>query len=614
MGGRGPLEGAVEVRYLPFPERGCSFLRLSARIAPWMTVLVVFSWALAFAQGGTAAVEVIHSRASYAAGGSYPLLLVVRIQATWFLHGERDTGEGLIPTAFSFAGAEDLRIRGIRFPAPAKRKFDYTSKPIEVYSGDLLVLAELSIDPQARQGERHLEGRLSYQACSSQVCRPPETVPVHINLAIVPVGSEAEILNAALFEKARGQGGTSQGGSPWTAGSGLLLSLVGIFLGGLALNLTPCVYPLIPITVSYFGGRAPGAGGLRILHGALYLCGLAITNSLLGLTAALTGGMLGGALQNPLVLAAVAVILLAMGLSFFGLWDLRLPSALTRIASKNLGGSLGSLFMGLTLGIVAAPCVGPFIIGLLTYVGQKGEPLLGLLYFFVLSLGLGLPLAVLGIFSGQVDRLPLSGEWMVWVRKGLGWVLVGMAAYVLWPLLPGETWRVGLLAAVLAAAGLHLGWVDRSRSRSPIFPLIKKAVGAVALIGAILLLAISLGEKERVVWQVYDDMIMKEARSQGKAVLLDFYADWCPPCRAMEKDVFRQKEVVALSKGLLTVRVDLTTRHPSQEALQRRYGVRGVPTMLFINRHGTEETDLRIESYADKEVVLAHMRRLLERP
>lgn len=203
---------------------------------------------------------------------------------------------------------------------------------------------------------------------------------------------------------------------------------------------------------------------------------------------------------------------------------------------------------------------------------------------------------------------------MVWVRKGLGWVLVGMAAYVLWPLLPGETWRVGLLAAVLAAAGLHLGWVDRSRSRSPIFPLIKKAVGAVALIGAILLLAISLGEKERVVWQVYDDMIMKEARSQGKAVLLDFYADWCPPCRAMEKDVFRQKEVVALSKGLLTVRVDLTTRHPSQEALQRRYGVRGVPTMLFINRHGTEETDLRIESYADKEVVLAHMRRLLERP
>jgi thiol:disulfide interchange protein DsbD len=303
-----------------------------------------------------------------------------------------------------------------------------------------------------------------------------------------------------------------------------------------------------------------------------------------------------------------------MGLNFFGLWELRLPSGLTRMASKNLGGALGSLFMGLTLGIVAAPCVGPFIIGLLTYVGQRGDPLLGFLYFFVLSLGLGLPLGVLAVFSDQADRLPLSGEWMVWVRKGLGWVLVGMAVYVLWPLMPGRAWRVGLLSAVMAVAGLHLGWVDRSGLRHPRFVFLRKALGAAALGGAIFLFSLSLGEREGVQWMRYEETIMDRARSEGEPVLLDFYADWCGPCRAMDEDVFTEKEVLALSRRLVAVRVDLTTRDPSHEALQRRYGVKGVPTIVFINRRGIEERDLRIESYVRKEVMAARMKRLLDGP
>jgi len=234
----------------------------------------------------------------------------------------------------------------------------------------------------------------------------------------------------------------------------MIWTLLGILFGGMALNLTPCVYPLIPITVSYFGGRS-GKGQL-VGHGLCYIGGLALTNSLLGVAAAMTGGLMGAMLQNPIVLAMVAAILVLFATSLFGFWELRLPGGLMQAASKSYTGYLGTLFMGLTLGVVAAPCIGPFVLGLLTWVAGMGSPLLGFVIFFTLSLGLGLPLFFLAIFSGRIDKLPRSGEWMVWVRKLMGWILVGMAAYFIRPIIP-KTAGIFFLAAVALAAGLHLG-------------------------------------------------------------------------------------------------------------------------------------------------------------
>ena len=187
-----------------------------------------------------------------------------------------------------------------------------------------------------------------------------------------------------------------------------------------------------------------------------------MTNSLLGLSAALSGGMLGFALQKPFVLIFVAAVMVFMGLSFFGLWEIRLPAWLTRAASKDYAGFFGTFFMGLTLGIVAAPCLGPFILGLLLWVGQMGDPLLGFLFFFVLSIGLGLPLAVLAIFSGAIARLPKSGDWMLWVRRLMGWILIGMAVYMVSPVVSHLIARHWLLLGVSAAAGIHLGWLDKT--------------------------------------------------------------------------------------------------------------------------------------------------------
>jgi thiol:disulfide interchange protein DsbD len=258
-------------------------------------------------------------------------------------------------------------------------------------------------------------------------------------------------------------------------GWAMIWTLIGIFAGGMALNLTPCVYPMIPITISYFGGQATKGGGGRgrlLMHGLCYVLGLAFTNSVLGVVASLTGGLMGAMLQNPIVLIIVAGVLVFFATSLMGLWEMRLPSGLTQAAAKSYTGYFGSLFMGITLGVVAAPCIGPFVLGLLTWVASMGSPWLGFVVFFTLSLGLGFPLFFLAMFSGQLEKIPRSGDWMIWVRKLMGWVLIGMAAHFIRPILPGDAGTI-LLAVVALAAGLHLGWVDKSQANFRAFPLLK---------------------------------------------------------------------------------------------------------------------------------------------
>jgi thiol:disulfide interchange protein DsbD len=389
--------------------------------------------------------------------------------------------------------------------------------------------------------------------------------------------------------------------------------LVALFVGGLTLNLTPCVYPLIPITISYFGGKGQRIRGRTILHGLVYMLGLAVTNSLLGLSAALSGGMLGFALQNPLVLIFVAAVIVAMGLSFFGVWDLRLPLWLNRAASKSFGGTFGTFFMGLTLGIVAAPCIGPFLLGLLLYIGQMGDPFLGSLYFFILSIGLGLPLAALAVFSGAMVRLPKSGDWMLWIRRLMGWVLFFMAAFMVRPILSNPTMKTCLLAAVAAAAGIHLGWLDKTWGRHGVSFYFKKAIGAAFVCGALLYLVIGLKPPVTIDWISYDPAVISEAGAEGKPVILEFYAAWCGPCRAMERDVFTDPEVVELSREFVAVRVDLTNTEAFHDELLRKYQIRGIPAAILINRNGHEEEDLRIEGYVDKDALIKRLRQVLKR-
>ncbi len=390
-------------------------------------------------------------------------------------------------------------------------------------------------------------------------------------------------------------------------GFGLIWALLGVFLGGMALNLTPCVYPIIPITVSYFGGRGGGKGNV-LAHGLCYVGGLALTNSLLGVAAALTGGLMGAALQNPAVLAAVAVVLLAFAASLFGFWELRLPSGLTQSASKSFAGYFGSVFMGLTMGIVAAPCIGPFVLGLLTWVAGSGSALLGFTVFFTLSLGLGLPLLFLALFSGRLERLPRAGEWMVWVRRLMGWVLVGMAFHFAQPIFPPDA-GLFLLAAVALVAGVDLGWRRKIVGGSRGFAVLRFGVGVLGILFALTLVGGRILRGPGMPWHPYTDGLVTAARQEGRPVIIDFSAAWCTPCRRLEDETFHDKRVVALATTHFTmVKVDLTSSgNPLNDSLLREYAIKGVPTIVFLGTDGRELPALRLVDYLPADGFLARM-------
>jgi thiol:disulfide interchange protein DsbD len=597
-------------------QRG-DFLSYLDGCARWLLFIALltfflFSFLPFPAWASTVRVEVIHSQDQYETGKNYPLLFRLIIAKPWYIHGTKGEPD-TIPTALSVQKKPGFKITGIQFPPAESKKFEYADRPTPVFSGEILVKATLRVAKDAAMGEQVMEGKLSYQACSTTSCLPPENVSFSIPLKIVPPGTGASLMNQDLFrssEQVMVYGKKEKGGK---LGTGFWLTLLGFFFGGLALSFSPCVYPLIPITVSYFSQGRKKASIYTLINCVLYILGLAVTNSVLGVWAALSGRMVGSFLQNPWVILFLVCLFIALALSSFGFWEFRLPSGLTRLVSKSFGGYLGTFFMGLTLGIIAAPCLGPFIVGLLTFVAQKGDAFLGFISFFVLSVGLGLPLAVLAFFSGALTRLPTSGDWMLWVRKFMGWVLLFMAAYFAKPLISHNTAEVALMAAVVCAAGIHLGWLDRSGISVRRFSFFKKALG-VALIGSSIFYFWTVGLMEKgIEWLPYKDALITRAAERKKPVILDFSAEWCEPCEMLNRKVFTDPEVVKLSRRFVTLRVDLTVPHPRQNEILGRYDVKGVPTIIFINKEGVEEKSLRIQSLVDKSEFLEKMKALMAR-
>ncbi|MEW5842254.1 MAG: protein-disulfide reductase DsbD [Bacteroidota bacterium] len=517
--------------------------------------------------------------------------LKVSVEKGWHINSNKPHEDFLIPTKV-VSTDKKFPLAKVEFPKAEDLTLGFSDKPVSVFEGDIVINLLINIDKKISPGSYKIPIKVEYQSCNNQTCMPPTSVSDSFEITVTDETAAAVQVNQAetkLAEQAQTpvvQQKDDNTIASTLEKSGLFLSLLIIFLGGLALNLTPCVYPLIPITVGYFGGQSEGRTGKLFLLGILYVLGMALTYSVVGVITALSGAVFGTLLQNSFVIIGIALLFVVLSLSQFGVYEFKLPDSWVAKAGGAKSGAFGAFFMGLTMGIVAAPCIGPFVLGLVTYVAAKGDPYYGFLMFFVMALGLGTPYLILALFSGKIKRLPRAGDWMEGVKHVFGFLLLAMAIYFVGPLLPKSVNHFALPVFGILAA-LFLLFIDKMANNIKGFRAFKIIFSVIVI--AISVYALIPEKKNEPEWQKFTHAKYQESLKNHERMIVDFYADWCIPCKELDANTFSDRRVVEISQKFTPYKVDMTkTLSDETEQLRNEFNIIGMPTVLIIDSNGKE--------------------------
>ncbi len=564
---------------------------------------------------GVVGVSTLLSVKAVPQGTEFKAAVLLDIQDPWHVNANNPKSEYLIGTELALAPPKDLEVLGIQYPAPERLKFDFSEDTLEVYRGKAAILIALKASPDLALGSQVLKAELTVQACDNSKCIAPSTIPIEIPIEVVGKDQAAEPANPEVFSQAQVTTGLQTTAPPkGDIGTvfqtkGTLFAFLGIFLMGLALNLTPCVYPMLSVTVSVFGAQTD-KNPLRVfLKAVVYVLGMATMYSVLGVVAALSGGLFGGLMQNPWVLGGIGFLLLGLALSMFGLYEIQVPYWLTSKLGGGQGtGIIGIYLSGLVVGVFAAPCIGPPIIALLALVAAKGNALFGFWTFFTLSMGLGFPFLILGTFSGLLAKIPKSGAWMVWVQRVFGVVLTGVGLFYLGlAVLPKlADYAIPL---TLLLGGIYLGFVDRSGKEKKTLRVIQLVVGIAGIAASVYFLRVL--SKPGMSWEHFLPQKLEQARAANKPVILDFTAAWCVPCKELDRMTFTSPAVIQAAQPFARLKVDLTHfDSPEAEAIRKQFGIAGVPTVIFLDPSGQEVPETRIIGFVPPEEFLARIKKV----
>ncbi len=502
---------------------------------------------------------------------------------------------------------------------PQKRTIDiepFLPKPMklhgeEVYEGNMSIAVPLKL---LDSGKVRLA--FSYQGCNEiGICYPPQTkefnltIPVQASSATPAKQSEEQTIAQTLKTKSLGV---------------ILLTFFGF---GLLLALTPCIFPMIPILSSLIVGAKNMNTKKALLYSVVYVLAMASTYTIAGVLAGLFGANLQAALQNPVVIVLFALIFVALALSMFGFYEIGLPASLqTKLAKKSdeashRGGLVGVAIMGFLSALIVGPCVAPPLAGALIYIGQTGDALLGGAALFVMSLGMGAPLLLVGIGAGKF--MPKPGGWMEAVSRIFGVVMLGVAIWMLSRVLPD--WITMLLWATLfISSAVYLRALEGIEKGAHWFEYFKKSLGLVLFIyGILVFIGAFLGATNPLdplkpllqsrVQAVQTKPLFREVKdyeeferilkNSSKPLLLDITAKWCASCKELEENTFSDPRVRQKMGEFEALRLDVTDNSQSDKAFLKRFGLFGPPAILFFT-NGKELRDLRIVGYKSPEEFL----------
>mgnify|MGYP001083810881 FL=1 len=522
----------------------------------------------------------------------------------------------------------DVKVASVDTPA-GDIKDDPTFGRTEVYHQDFA--ASVTLSRALAAGEKLLL-EAGWQGCNEAVgiCYPP----TKREFSLVSSGGAATTMAVAASAgpaEPVSESDTSRiervlkGGSFWP----VILTFFGL---GLLLALTPCVFPMIPILSGIIAGQKKDLTKMSgFLLSLAYVLGMAITYALAGVAAALSGTLLSNALQNPWALGIGAGIFVLLALSMFGFFEIQLPSFIqskfSDASNKMKGGNfVGVFIMGALSAVILGPCVAPPLAAALAFIAQTGNTTLGGVALFVLALGMGVPLLLVGLSAGAL--LPRAGGWMNAVKYFFGVMMLAIAIYLISPVLPG--W-IGMMlwAMLLIAAAIYLHALDPLPPHANGWSRLWKGLGVVLLIGGLAILlgmlagsrnllqpldvfkggaggvAMAAEQKGLAFEKVKDvaelDARLTAARADGRAVMLDFYADWCVSCKEMESFTFSDPKVQARLADVVLLKADVTANSEADKALLKRFGLFGPPGLIFWNRTGAQ-SDYKVIGFekADK--------------
>lgn len=490
---------------------------------------------------------------------------------------------------------------------PVVSFYDKTFKKTKQGVRDFAKITAL-LKPEKGLNLDRLNVELVYQACTEDYC----LFPTQTTLAITPDSEERSILRRSL--------------QPEWLQNGLFFTFAFVFFAGFLTSLTPCVYPMLPITLAVLGASQPKSRAEGFLKSLIYILGLATTYATLGFIAASTGFMFGSIISNTWFLLVLSIILFLGALSMFDVFEIQAPSALKRrISNRQNSASFIALFVtGLFSGLVVGPCVGPVLVGILGYVSQAGSPIFGFLLLFTFALGLGSLILVFGTFSNLMAKIPKSGLWMVKVKKGLGVLFLGLILYFISPILDTK----GITTAsffLFFLFGLSVLLADKFSKSFSVGLLEKSILRAVVIFSLIVIaLTVSLPKErlERLVgysqetfantnWDVFSKEKLVLAKENKQFVVLDFYADWCAACRELKNQTFSKQEISMFSRDIKWLYLDSTRPSDELTRMKEKYNILGLPTILFFDSTGELRSDLTLTGFEKPELFKIRLEKLV---